>query len=171
MDPLRVYSIPIRGLEDGHHQYQFELDASFFKLYENSPVQSGMFEVVVSLDKHSYLSTLDLRISGHFVSTCDRCLVEIDIPISGKYQLVIKDGEGPSDDPDLVFLPLDAYELKMADILYDYTCLSLPIVRVIDCDRMENRPCDVNVLKYIQKEEKNQQGPGPWDELKNLNVN
>lgn len=171
MDPFRVYSIPWRGLNDGRHSYIFELDDSFFKLYEGSPVQHGHFSVEVELDYRAGLSTLDLSISGQFRSVCDRCLIEIDIPVSGKYQLIVKMGEDQSDDPDLVILPLDAFELQMADILYDYTCLSLPIVRQIDCDKLTNPPCDQNVLKHIQNMEKDQSNPGIWDALKDLNVN
>ncbi len=170
MDPFRVYSIPWRGLKDGRHSYVFELDDSFFKLYESSPVKDGKFSVEVELDHRAGLSTLDLSISGQFRSVCDRCLVDIDIPVSGRYQLVVKKGGAPSEDPNLVILPEDAHEIRLADILYDYTCLSLPIVKQIACERMQNPPCDQQVLRHIQKMEDDLSNPVLREALQGLNV-
>jgi uncharacterized protein len=171
MDSLREFSIPLRSLSNGLHAFRWKLDERFFRNFEGSPLDNGNFEIEAVLDKEDDLSTVQLKIKGSYHSNCDRCLAEIDIPVNKEHQFYIKTGVGVSDDPDLVLISPDATELRMADVLYDYVCLSLPLTQVTDCEKMKVRPCNMEVLKRIQNEEGLHSDTSVWESLKNLNKN
>jgi uncharacterized metal-binding protein YceD (DUF177 family) len=171
MDSFREFSVPLRSLYDGFHSFNWHLDESFFKNFETSLLDNGNFKVEARIDKQDDLSTVNLVINGSYRSNCDRCLAEIDIPIEKEYLFYIKTGDGVSDDADLVMLSPEATELKMADIIYDYVCLSLPLSQVMDCEKMPVRPCNMEVLDRIQSEEGLHSDNSIWESLKNINKN
>lgn len=171
MDPLREYSIPLRSLYTGIHTFTWKLDENFFRNFESSPLNNGHFEVKAIFDKEEDLSTVVLQINGSYHSNCDRCLAEIDIPIDREHRFYIKSGTGQSEDADLVLIAPDATDLKMASIIYDYICLSLPLAQVMDCESLSKPPCNQEILKRIQNEEGLHSDTSVWDSLKNLNKN
>ncbi|HEX5624614.1 MAG TPA: hypothetical protein VFX48_01250, partial [Saprospiraceae bacterium] len=87
------------------------------------------------------------------------------------HYLFIKNGEETETDPDLIYLPMDQTELKLADVLYDYVCLSLPLRQVVDCENMSNPPCNRDVLDRLQNAGASAPEPSVWDVLKKLNSN
>ncbi|MDQ3140991.1 MAG: DUF177 domain-containing protein [Bacteroidota bacterium] len=170
MDPLKVYSIPILGLKNGPHQFVFELDKRFFEHFEMSPIREGSFTVVLMLDKRDDLSTLDFDIQGYIDTQCDRCLAAIKLPVSSQQSAILKRGIGTDEDPDLIYMAPEAHEFNVAQLIYDYVCLSLPLIQAFDCENQQQPPCNQDVLKHIQKEESYSQDVGPWDNLKNIKL-
>ncbi len=171
MDPLKAYAIPLKSLRNGVHQFKWQIGPSFFDHFEASPVRRAKFEVEVILDKQEDLSTIQMMISGSYHSICDRCLAEIDIAVQGSYDLYVKTGTDPMSDPSLICISPEETELKLAAVIYEYICLSLPISQTIDCANMENPPCDREVLARIQTENGPQTDPSIWDGLKNFESN
>ena len=171
MDFLKQFAIPIKGLLDGYHQYEFLLDDEFFKHFEASPIERAHLVVKLNLDKQVELLVMGLNIKGYIPTACDRCLADIDLPIDKSYKVVVKRAEGISDDPVLVHLAPDAHELPIGELLYDYACLSVPLIKRFDCSGLAEPPCNQEVLKYIQKEEKTKEINPIWDELKKLKTN
>jgi uncharacterized protein len=171
MDSLREYIIPLRSLFNGLHTFHWVLNKDFFKHFEASPIEECQFEVDALFDKQDDLTTVELKIKGSYRSSCDRCLAEIDIPVQKSHPFYIKTGHGVSEDPDLVLIAPEASELKMAEILYDYVCLSRPLVQVMDCSKSTNPPCNLEILNRIQHEEGLHSDTSVWESLKNLNTN
>lgn len=168
MDYLKQFSIPYRGMLDGVHEYNFELDDEFFRHFEASPIQKAKIEARLLADKQASLVTVNLTIEGVMQANCDRCLADIQLPLNGRYQLILKRAEGNPDDPDLFYIGSEESEWKVAEVLYEYACLSIPFSKTIDCSNLIPRPCNMEVLVKIQNEE-NDSEPNPiWDELRKL---
>lgn len=167
MDPLRAYVVPLKSLRNGMHTFGWLIDRSFFDHFENSPIREGQFQVRVDLDKEEGLSTLHLSISGSYRSICDRCLASIVIPVQGQYTLYVKTAENDESDPNLICMGPGEVDLKLADVLYDYVCLTIPISQLIQCEEMDPSPCDQDVLNRIQIMER-PQDPSIWEGLKNF---
>ena len=167
MDPFRIYSIPIRGLYDGLHRYEFEIGEDFFRLFEASPIGEGSFHVAMDIDKNKDLSTVSFSINGWMREVCDRCLVDIRLPVVSSCSAILKKGEGDDIDPDLIYIPEEAHEWNIAHLIYDYICLSIPFRKTIDCKKLSPSPCDQEILKKIQN-----YGPSEdnsvWDVLKDF---
>lgn len=171
MDSLRVYAVPLKSLRNGIHQFSWSLDSSFFEHFEGSPIRKGYFTIDMLLDKQDDLSSLQLDINGSYKSVCDRCLANIEIPVQQHYQLYVKTSLEKVSDPSLICLTPGEVDLKLADIFYDYVCLSLPITQTIDCAQMENPPCDQDVLSRIKSEDDLHTDGSIWDALKKLKEN
>jgi uncharacterized metal-binding protein YceD (DUF177 family) len=168
MDPLKAYAIPLKSLRNGVHEYRWTLGGAFFEHFEASPIRKGNFEVQLLLDKQNDLSTLQITIEGKYRSVCDRCLADIEIPVCAQHLLYVKSANEKVADPSLICLSPTEQELRLAGILYESICLSLPISQTIDCGAMENPPCDQEVLSRIDRSEGFHADDSAWDPLKKL---
>lgn len=176
MDGLVTFSLPIQGLGDGIHEYRFEIDASFFSHFENSPVAKGDIEVFLTLDKRPSMMVLDFDFSGTIRTECDRCLAEIDLPVDGTPQLVVKFSEEEEpEDAEVIFIHPEAESLQVARFIYEFVVLSIPIIRVYDCELDEPRVCNLDMLSMLEKAEEPEPDPeneNPvWDALKKFKDN
>lgn len=184
MDPLISYSIPIKGLRDGIHQFDYQIDRSFFDHFENSPIGESDIQLQLTLEKRTGLYILDFSFEGRIASNCDRCLSDIQLPIAGDYRLLVKvseaaeEGEKEDEDPDVVFITPEAQKLEVAPWAYEFICLSVPMIKTYECEDEDPRPCNEDMLDRLyaaepqaDAEEDNSPPDNPiWDELKKLNT-
>lgn len=170
MDFLKQFSIPFKGMLDGLHQYEFELDEAFFRYFKESPIEKAKIHTIILADKQGSLMTVELEIKGSMITDCDRCLSQINLPLDARFNLILKKAEGESDDPELYHIHPDASEWQIADLLYEYSCLSIPIIKEIDCSQMKNPPCNQEILKRIQNQETNLDVNPIWEDLKRLDL-
>ena len=170
MDYLKQFSIPFKGMLDGVHQYGFDLEEDFFSRFPESPIGKCRLRADFQTDKQGSIMTVDLRISGTAVLPCDRCLADIDLPVRGDYRLILKQAVGTPDDPDLYFIGPDDHEWNIAEVLYEYSCLSVPMSRRIECESMDPAPCNREVLGKFEEDKENFEQNPLWDELKKLNL-
>jgi uncharacterized protein len=176
MDWLIQYSIPVRGLRNGTHQFDFQVDQAFFSQFENSPVADGNVDVVFTLDKRPDMFVLTFDLTGTVKTDCDRCLAQIDLPVEDAQNLIVKfSDQEEAEDADVVFVHPDIQHLNVARYVYEFIILSMPIIKVYDCENEVNRPCNQEMLRYIQNgkdDAENEADPNPfWEELKKLNKN
>ena len=167
------FNLPILGLHQGIHIYEFQCDQSFFKSFDTSLVEEGNFHVDLSLDKKIDMLILNFSFKGAIATSCDRCLAPIQLPVEGGQQLILKYAEGISDDDEIVFIEKDLDHYNVAEYIHEIIELSLPIINKYDCEAEKNPPCDFKVLKVLEerstKEDKEENSL--WDSLKNLNIN
>jgi len=166
-----TYTIPIGGLKEGHHTFDFEIDKKFFEQFEDSEVKEGSLIANVKMDKRSTHLDLLIEVSGSVRVSCDRCLEVFSQPISSENRLLVKFGKNMEDiDPDILSLPVDANELDLKQQIYEFVMLALPIKRVHPVDKNGKSSCDPLMLKKLEEliiEEEKDNDPR-WDELKKL---
>lgn len=170
MQALRQFSIPLKGLKNGKHDYVFNIDKTFFDSFESSPVESGKLEAKVSLDKKSDHIVLDFWIDGTVKTECDRCTASIDLPIDGQSEVILKFSDEEQEEGEVVFLSFDAHEYNLAALIYETIVLSIPMIKVYDCDLETTIPCNLEILNYLSGETKVSGSP-LGDALKNLKLN
>jgi len=170
MASLNPFKIPIRGLKPGEHRYEYQLNLDFFEEFEDSPIQEANIDVVAVLDKRPDMVVLDILFNGTFPTECDRCLSNIQLPIEGEQQLLIKyaEEEDKVDDPDIVYISPEATEINIAQYIYEFVNLSVPIIKVYDCEAEEPKPCNEDTLHYLENKEDAPVDNPIWDELKKL---
>jgi uncharacterized metal-binding protein YceD (DUF177 family) len=164
------YSIPIGGIKEGKHTYEFEIGKKFFELFEESEVREGSLKVRVNSDKRSSLVDLEIRIDGTITISCDRCLALFSHPVSCENRLLVKFGKTfDESDPDIITLPRDEKELDMSHYFYEYILLALPISRMHPEDEEGKSNCDPEMLKTLSQHFAEDEESDPrWDELKKL---
>lgn len=108
-----------------------------------------------------------MRMAGSVKAVCDRCLGEMDLPVSGEMSLYVKQGKGEEDDGDADFILLaqDADYLDLSEPLYELYMLSIPM-RVAHPEG----GCDPEMERVLKAytEEKNDKTDPRWEELKKL---
>lgn len=176
METLRHFQIPVKGLSDGTHQFEFLLEDEFFSSFENSPIPGGKVSSTLTFDKRPGLFVLDFSLDGTVKSDCDRCLAKIDLPIEGMYRLYIKLSNGvdtpDEDDADIVVLPPETDHLDVARYLYEYSVLAMPMIKVYACREEENPPCNEAMLDRLDanaqaaEEDRKANQSSVWDALK-----
>lgn len=169
MDPFLAYSIPIQGLKTGIHQFKFRLDREFFRHFEGSPIEDGLVEVALQLDKRPDMLVLDFTFSGHNHTTCDRCTADIRLPFEGERQLLVKYGNAEGEEEDeVVFISREAPSLNIAPFLYEFAILALPITNTYDCQSEKDPPCNFEILKYLEQNAEERDTDPIWDVLNGL---
>ncbi len=179
MDPLISYSIPVKGLRDGIHQFDFQIDRSFFEHFEHSPIEEADVRVQLELDKRPDMYVLQFELEGTIATQCDRCAADIGLPIADSQRLLVKlSNEEEVEEADVIFISPEAQKLNVAVYIYEYICLAVPLIKVYDCENDENRKCNEETLRYLSnggqdaEEEKEEEVSNPiWDELKKLKNN
>jgi uncharacterized metal-binding protein YceD (DUF177 family) len=168
MDHFSEYSIPILGLRDGDHQFEYRLDNAFFARFEESPIGAANLRAVLNLEKRTSMMILHMELDGTIDAICDKCTAAIDLPISEEMELIVKHNETPGEDDDVVFIHPSTSHFNVAKYFYEFAVLTLPIVNVYDCDQDDTPPCDFEVLKKLESY-KSVDGDNPFrDALKDI---
>ena len=152
MNTLKEFSLPIKGLKNGFHSFNFQIDQSFFAHFEASPIQVGAFDVAVDLDKRDSFFELTFDFDGTMQTDCDRCTATINLPFGDTQYLTVKMSEDLKDEPeeaDIVFISPDAHEFNIAQYIYEFVCLAAPYHKIYDCENDDPRPCDLDILKKL----------------------
>lgn len=169
-------TIQFSGLKSGKYVFNYVLDSGFFEGFENEELKDGNVEFAVNLEKSERYLMIKFTFKGQINSICDRCLGEIIIPVEGEQTLCVKFSDTEtSEDENVVFLPEDAYQIDLAQWMYEYVAVSMPMQKI-----HPEGECDPEMLKYINNEEIEREeddnmrmlGEGEsdprWDALKKL---
>ena len=131
MNNLKEYLIPFAGLKVGKHQFDYQLDNTFFEHFEYDEFNDASIKVVVVLEKKSTMLELDFKHKGTVNVPCDVSGEEFDMPIKGKLKLLIKFGEEFNDEnEELLILPHGEFEVNVAQYIYESIVVSLPLRRI-----------------------------------------
>ncbi len=175
MDPLLPFTIPVKGLRHGVHQYDFQIDRSFFEQFEASPIAEGQVEMTLYFDKRPEMYVLEFEFEGKVRVECDRCTAAIDLPIEDSQQLLVKfsDVEMP-EEAEVIYVNPEITHFSVAQYAYEYICLALPMIKTYDCEDDDPVPCNQEMLRYLNAKEGTSEKSNPeggnsvWDALKNL---
>ena len=175
MDYLEKYTISFGGLHDGTHSFQFIADDEFFAQFTESPITAGILEVKVDFIKKSHLSEMLFDIRGTVKTECDRCLEQMDISISYTGSLFLKrnntvEEEEEKEDDEIVFISLTQTDICIAQHIFEFVVLSLPLRRVHPENKKGKSTCNPEMLKKIDKLSVKETATtdGRWDDLKKL---
>lgn len=123
----RAFIIQFAGLKIGKHDYEFDLDQSFFESIENTLIENGSVQVALNFEKKETMMVANYSFNGFVHQNCDRCNDPIELAVSGENRIVFKFGNELSDDEDLIILDPDAYEIDITAQLYEIISVALPI--------------------------------------------
>lgn len=176
LKPLKQFSIPFTGLKIGKHQFDFEIDNSFFDAYEYSLVKEGALKVNVELDKQETMLLLTINIVGTIKLDCDKCLAEFNSPLDITERQIVKFAEDDleSDDLEIIMLNKKESSLDIADILYEFITVSVPYIKICE-QNGEGAKCDQEMVDRLEslanpnQQQEETTGDDPrWEALKKL---
>ncbi|HCQ30079.1 MAG TPA: hypothetical protein DIU39_07320 [Flavobacteriales bacterium] len=167
MNDLKQYDIVFTGLKLGEHQFDYQVDETFFNEYLAEKINKASVDVQLQLDKRENMLELEISAQGKMTFPCDRCLDdnEIDVAVS-KEKIYVKFGEEEQElAEDLIILRNDDYKINIADTLYELIMVSLPMKKV----HQNSDDCNSEVVEKINiEEQKNEETDPRWAALNKL---
>ncbi|WP_339605782.1 DUF177 domain-containing protein [uncultured Roseivirga sp.] len=154
MKPIRKYEIQIFKLNNGLHDFEFQLDDKFFELFDNDLVSKGKLTANISLHKSETMIQTVFRIKGSVELECDRSLDLFDFPIDLERPFIYKLGnefEELSDE--VVVIPRDTQQLNVASIMFEFIGLEIPMKKLHPRFQDEDDDSEEEVLMIYSSEE------------------
>lgn len=176
MEALKPYRIGFSGLSNGNHKFSFGIGPSFFDCFEHSEISQGDINLNLELLKEDNMLVFDFWFSGWIELFCDRCLEAYHDRFNYREKLFVKFGESYYEQSeDVVVIPSTDSHFDIAQYVYEYIHLGLPLKKVHPDDAHGNSGCDRDMLERVRR-----LSPGsdaeplegsPFDVLKNLDFN
>lgn len=166
VDTLEDFTIAFMGLKDGHHQFDYRIEETFFTAFENEEGLTPDIICHVDFEKKQTMLVLDVTFEGTVKADCDRCTEECEVAVKGEEKLYYKFSESAeSDDVDVYAVGPQDISINIAQPLYDYIRLSVPARRV-----HKDGECDPEMIEALYgTDDSEDEGTDPrWDALKKL---
>lgn len=163
--------IPVKGLPKGESTFHFTIDGSFFSKFGNTRIKDADCSVRVSARRRSTVLEVVCTIGGFVVVECDRCLDDLPLKVDVERTLTVGFGavdvEDAADEDDMMVVSPSDAEISLDQFVYDYVCLSLPLVMV----HPEGR-CNPQMLARLESgshaSEEHADGNNPFGKLKDM---
>jgi len=175
MDALAPFRIPVATLKADHASFEWKLGPEFLAIFDDQhETEKGTFTVRMLLERTGGITTLYFNMNGIVDTPCDRCMAQINLPVEGEYQVIVKFGDPTESTDEVVVVDPESPALNVGTHIYDFILLSIPISRRIPgCDSSENPPCDMTVLSFLttnqENENPNSGNDDPlWEDLKKV---
>lgn len=169
----REYDIAFVGLRQGVHVFEYSVDDKFFAPYGEQDFTNCKAEVKLSLDKNTGFMLLKFDVGGSLDINCDRCGNPIHKQLWDEFNIIVKLVEDPEpmneqeEDPDIYYISRGESHLHIADWLYEFINLSIPLQKMCADDEKGNSACNPEVIEKLRKmEEEVMKTTNPlWKEL------
>jgi len=176
MKKTKEYLIPFVGLKLGKHHFEYQIDNTFFDLFDYDEFQNSNIKVNVVLEKKSNMLEISFKHEGIVNVPCDVTGEDFDLPIKSKMKLIVRFGEEfNNDNEELLILPFGEFEVDIAQYMYEMIVLSVPLRRVhpgVKDGTLESealKKLNELAVKETKKENKQEENIDPrWDKLKQL---
>lgn len=178
MNPRRAFDIAFVGLKPGIHEYTYEINDKFFVDFQEQEFKNCDAEVKLTLDKKVGFMLLKFEVGGTLETGCDRCGNGFPLELWDEFNIVVKMVDDPEvmneqeEDPDVYFIGRGESHINVAEWIYEFINLSIPLQKMCKEDEMGGPFCNKEVLEMLKKMESNATPSNPlWkglDKFKDL---
>lgn len=157
MNRRREYSIPFVGLKPGVHEYNYPIDDKFFDDFQQQDFKNCKANVKLLLDKKTSFMQLKFEIGGSLEVICDRCNSKLPLELWDEFSITVKMVENPEmmneqeDDPDMYYIAQGESHLDVANWIYEFINLSIPMQKTCSFDEMNGPYCNKAALDMLKK--------------------
>ena len=130
MSKLEQFNVDLKALSQGDNILSFVLDDAFFEAIEAPTVRRGRLQTTLTIHRTEDYFDLDFYTEGLVTVACDRCLDDLEQPISADDHLVAKFGTAYSEDDELVIVAENEGMLDVSWFIYQFVELSIPLRHV-----------------------------------------
>lgn len=156
MKHLREFDIAFVGLTPGVHTFEYQITDSFFENYGPQDFAGCKANVKLQFDKKSNFFLLKFEVGGVITVTCDRCGQPFELQLWDDFNQVVKLVDAPEtmntdEDPDVTYVSRTESHLNVADFIYEFINLSIPMQRIHPDTADGKSGCDPKVLEMLEK--------------------
>ena len=131
MGKFDIYKVDLKNLSPGVHEFEYILENKFFVDIDGDRVQKGKVKVTLTVKRSSMVFDMNFQLEGVVYVPCDRCLDDMDLPISAKNKLIVKFGKEYAEESDeIVIIPEAEGEINLAWFIYEFIALTIPMKHV-----------------------------------------
>lgn len=160
-------TIRFSGLKPGNYTYSYTLTDEFFEEWKNDEIRGGKVKIDVKMERMEHMLMFTFTLQGEVTTMCDRCLGDLPVEIAGEEHLCVRFSDTETcDDEDVVILPESAFEIDLAQWLYEYVAVRIPMQHI-----HPDGECDPEVTRFITDEEEQKESneiDPRWEALRNL---
>lgn len=176
MKKLNEYLIPFVGLKLGKHQFEYQINKTFFDYFEYDDFESADIKVELVLEKKSLMLELHFKHKGTVHVPCDLTGEMFDLPIKGNMRVVVQFGETfNNENEELLILPHGEHQVDISQYIYEMIALSVPLKRVhpgvkdgtLQSEAL-NKLNELKVTEVKEEVEEEKEIDPRWDKLKQL---
>jgi len=174
MKKYKEFMVPFSGLKLGKHEFNFEINNTFFESFEYNEFNDAAIDLEVSLNKSSTILELVMTANGTVNVYCDVTNEAYNQPINAYLDLVVKFGDEFNDDNDeILILPHGDFQVDISHYVYEMLVLAVPLKKVHP--GVLDGTLESEALKKLDelhpkeiKESKDKETDPRWDSLKKL---
>ncbi|MGB5238800.1 MAG: DUF177 domain-containing protein [Flavobacteriaceae bacterium] len=167
------YTIPFAGLKPGKHEFDYNIDNTFFEAFEYAEFNDASIALTVLLDKQNTMLEFEMSAAGSVNLDCDLTSEPFDQEIKASLELVVKFGDFYNDEDDeILIIPHGEHQVNIAQYVYEMLVLAVPPKRVHP--GVLDGSLQSDVLEKLEelrpkKAKRNTEETDPrWDALKDL---
>lgn len=159
MGHRREYEIAFVGLKPGIHEFSYEITDKFFEQFQQQDFSNCHATVNLTLDKKTGFMLLKFEVGGNLEVVCDRCNGKLPLELWEEFNIIIKLTEDPEqmngqeDDPDVYYISRGESHIDVANWIYEFINLSIPMQKVCDFEKMDGPHCNTAALDVLKKME------------------
>lgn len=173
MSNLEQFKIDLKSLVEGDNVFDFDLDDAYFEAINAPAVRNGKLHTTLEIRCGEGFFDLSFHTEGSVVIPCDLCLEEMNQEISTDNHLIVKFGEGNSEDDDLVIVNENEGILDVTWYIYEFIELSIPLRHVHAPGK-----CNSAMMKILEEHSAARSGDGDdehavdsrWEALSKLKI-
>lgn len=131
MGKFDLYKVELKNLSPGVHEYEYFLENKFFVDIDGDEVQKGKVKVNLTVKRTSMVFDMNFQLEGIVYVPCDRCLDNMELPVSTQNKLVVKFGkEYAEESEEIVIIPEEEGEINLAWFIYEFIALAIPMKHI-----------------------------------------
>jgi len=159
MSRRREFEIAFVGLKPGVHEYNYSINDKFFEAFQQQDFRNCKANVKLSLDKKSSFMLLRFEIGGTLEVICDRCNSNLPLELWDEFNITVKMVEEPElmneqeDDPDMYYIAQGDSHVDVANWIYEFINLTIPMQKTCDFEKMDGPYCNAAALDLLKKME------------------
>lgn len=163
MNQRREYEIAFVGLKPGIHVYEYRIEDKFFVQYGEQDFENCIANIKLSLEKNTGFMQLKFDIDGELTVACDRCGNTLPTQLWDEFTIIVKMVDNPEEmneqeeDPDVYYIGRGESHLHLADWIYEFVNLSIPLQKMCREEEMGGPKCNNEVLEKLRKMEEDAQ--------------
>ena len=170
----REFEIPFVGLKPGIHKYDYEITDRFFEVFQQQDFFHCKASVKLTLDKKTGFMLMKFEMGGSLEVTCDRCNNNLPLELWDEFNITVKIVEeaelmnNQEEDPDVYYISSGDSHIDVANWIYEFINLSIPMQRTCSFEKMDGPHCNpaaMDILKKLAVEEKESKENPIWKGL------
>ncbi|MGI8951585.1 MAG: YceD family protein [Chitinophagaceae bacterium] len=159
MPNRREFEIAFVGLKPGIHTFDYQIKDKFFAPYGEQDFTNCNVSIKLQLDKTSGFIMLKFDVDGKVDVVCDRCGNPLTLRLWDEFNLIVKMVDEPGqmneqeEDPDIYYISKGESHLHLADWIYEFINLSIPMQKSCSEDEIGGPQCNNEVLEKLKQME------------------